>query len=38
MHDATTKKDKLIEFIHNLTNEECEKIVAYLKNKEKEQA
>lgn len=33
-----TKKEKLIEFIHNLTNEECERIVAYLNNKQKEQA
>lgn len=35
--EETSKKEKLIEFIHNLTNEECELIILSLKT-EKEQS
>ncbi len=34
---AKTPKEKLIEFIHNLTETECELIITYLKDKRKEQ-
>lgn len=30
--EKTTSKEKLIEFIHNLTDEECKKIIAFLKS------
>lgn len=28
--DSTTAKQKLIEFIHNLTSEQCEFIISFL--------
>ena len=31
--EEKTKKEELIEFIHNLTNEECEFIISVLNSK-----
>jgi hypothetical protein len=36
VEDKTTVKEKLIEFIHNLTDEECAFIISFL-NSKKEQ-
>ena len=33
-NDETSSKEQLIEFIHNLTDEECEIIIEALKEKE----
>jgi hypothetical protein len=36
--ERTTSKEKLIEFIHNLTDEECKIIISKLDKTKKEQA
>ena len=38
VEEKTSKKEKLIEFIHNLTDEECKIIISALNKIQKEQA